>query len=158
MPMRSPMRCSASNRVCSEPHSGRASFDRRDQASLSALANPKTEAARAVSSASGWRLSDVCEQDQHELADVVCFGDHVGHREVGAEPVTDAALDLGERSARSGLRRADHTRSAREDSTQIGMTGFTGLSVPRSNEFRVVEVLIVILEGFLSDGVRTEPA
>ena len=30
-----------------------------------------------------------------ELAGVVCFGDHVGHREVGAEPVTDAALDLG---------------------------------------------------------------
>ena len=49
----------------------------------------------AVSSAPGWRLSDVCERDQRELAGVVCFGDHVGHREVGAEPVTDAALDLG---------------------------------------------------------------
>jgi hypothetical protein len=24
-----------------------------------------------------------------------CFGDHVGHREVGAQAVTDAALDLG---------------------------------------------------------------
>ena len=43
----------------------------------------------------GWRLSDVCERDQRELAGVACFGDHVGHREVGAEPVTDAALDLG---------------------------------------------------------------
>ena len=31
----SPMRCSASNCVCSESHSGRASFERRDQASLS---------------------------------------------------------------------------------------------------------------------------
>jgi hypothetical protein len=40
--MRSPMRCSASNRACSEAHSGRASFEGRDQASLSSLANPKT--------------------------------------------------------------------------------------------------------------------
>ena len=47
-----------------------------------------------MSSAPGWRLRDVCERDQRELA-VVCFGDHVGHREVGAEPMTDAALDLG---------------------------------------------------------------
>ena len=39
--MRSPMRCSASNRVCSEAHSGRASFEGRDQASLSSLANSK---------------------------------------------------------------------------------------------------------------------
>jgi hypothetical protein len=37
----------------------------------------------------------VCERDQRELAGVVCFGDHVGHREVGAEPVTGAALDVG---------------------------------------------------------------
>lgn len=48
-----------------------------------------------MSSAPGWRLSDVCERDQRELAGVVCFGDHVGHSEVGAEPMTDAALDLG---------------------------------------------------------------
>jgi hypothetical protein len=48
-----------------------------------------------VSSASGWRLSDVGERDQRELAGVVCFGDDIGHREVGAEPMTDAALDLG---------------------------------------------------------------
>jgi hypothetical protein len=40
--MRSPMRCSASNRVCSEAHTGRASFEGRDQASLPSLANPKT--------------------------------------------------------------------------------------------------------------------
>ena len=46
MPMQSPMRCSASNRVCSEAHSGRASFEGGDQASLSTLANPKTEVAR----------------------------------------------------------------------------------------------------------------
>jgi len=30
MPMRSPMRCSASNHVCSEAHSGRASFEGRE--------------------------------------------------------------------------------------------------------------------------------
>ncbi len=35
MPIRSPMRCSASNRVCSEAHSGRASFEGRDQTSSS---------------------------------------------------------------------------------------------------------------------------
>ena len=46
MPMRSPMRCSAWNRVCSEAHSGRASFEGGDEASLSSLANPKTEVAR----------------------------------------------------------------------------------------------------------------
>ena len=39
----------------------------------------------AASSAPGWRLSDVCERDQRELAGVVCFGDHVGHCEVGAD-------------------------------------------------------------------------
>jgi hypothetical protein len=94
--MRSPMRCSASNRVCSEGHSGRAPFGGRGQASLSSLANPKTGGCVwAVSSAPRWRLRDVCERDQRELAGVVCFGDHVGHREVGAEPVTDAALNLG---------------------------------------------------------------
>jgi hypothetical protein len=62
---------------------------------VSSLANPKTGVLWAVSRAPGWRLSDVCERNQRELAGVVCFGDYVGHREVGAEPVTDAALDLG---------------------------------------------------------------
>ena len=55
------MRCSASNCVCSAAHSGSASFEGRDQASLSSLANPKTGVVWAVSSAPGWRLSDVCE-------------------------------------------------------------------------------------------------
>jgi hypothetical protein len=52
-----------------------------------------------VSSAPRWRLSDVCERDQRELAGVVCFGDYVGRREVGAEAVTDGALDLGAAAA-----------------------------------------------------------
>lgn len=56
--MQSRMRCSASNHVCCEANSGRASFTGGDQASLSSLGNPKTEVARAVSSAPGWRLSD----------------------------------------------------------------------------------------------------
>ena len=69
--MRSPMRCSASNRVCSEAHSGRASFEGRDQASLSSLANPKTGVACGpcrgrwrLRARRDWRLSDVCERDQ----------------------------------------------------------------------------------------------
>jgi hypothetical protein len=48
----------------------------------------------ALSSAPEWRLRDVCERDRRELAGVVCFRDHVGHREVGAQPLIDAALDL----------------------------------------------------------------
>ena len=68
----------------------------RDQALLSSLGESEDRGCVwAVSSAPGWRLSDVCERDQRELAGVVCFGDHVGHCEVGAEPVTDAARDLG---------------------------------------------------------------
>ena len=94
--MRSPMRCSVPNRVCSEVLSFRVSLEGRDQASLSSLANPKTGlACGPVSIAPRWRLCDGCERDQRKLSGVACFGDHVGHREVGAEPVTDAALDLG---------------------------------------------------------------
>jgi hypothetical protein len=74
--MRSPMRCSAPNRVCSESHSRRASFEGRDQASLSSLAYPKTGVARGPCRA----RRDVCEQDQPELPGVAYFGDHVGHR------------------------------------------------------------------------------
>jgi hypothetical protein len=73
--MRSPMRCSAWNRVCSETHSGCASFEGGDQASVSSLANPKTGVLWAVSRAPGWRLSDVCERNQRELSGDVCFGD-----------------------------------------------------------------------------------
>ena len=58
----------------------------RDQALLSSLGESEDwGCVWAASSAPGWRLSDFCERDQRELAGVVCFGDHVGHCEVGAD-------------------------------------------------------------------------
>jgi hypothetical protein len=94
MPMRSPMRCSTPNHGCSETYSGRPSFEgTRSGFVVVAGESEDWGCVWALSSAPRWRLSDVCERDQRELAGVVYFRDHVGHREVGADAVTDAALD-----------------------------------------------------------------
>ena len=61
------MRCSASNRVCSEAHSGRAWFEGGDQALFSSLGESEDwGCVWAVASAPGWWLSDVC--DSHKLS------------------------------------------------------------------------------------------
>ena len=92
--MRSPMRCSGPNRVCSEALSFRVSLV-GGQSSLSSLANPKAGVCVAGVERAGMAAKRCLRAGSGELAGAACLGDHVGHREVGAEPMIDAALDLG---------------------------------------------------------------
>ena len=84
MPMRSPVRCSAWHRVCSEAHSGRASFEGRDQASLSSLANPKPGLCVGRVERAGMAAKRCLRAGSARAGRVVGIGDHVGRPGPGA--------------------------------------------------------------------------